>query len=97
MSKYKFYFAAENNLCNQYITEKYWENPFLINAVPIVLGGSNYADPQLAIPGSFINAFDFKTPQKLVEYIKKVDSDDTLYNSYFNWKRHYKLFHEKES
>ena len=97
MSKYKFYFAAENNLCNQYITEKYWENPFLINAVPIVLGGSNYADPQLAIPGSFINAFDFKTPQKLVEYIKKVDSDDTLYNSYFNRKRHYKLFHEKES
>ena len=97
MSKYKFYFAAENNLCNQYITEKYWSNPFNINAVPIVLGGSNYADPQLAIPGSFINALDFKTPKKLVEYIKKLDSDDTLYNSYFNWKRNYKLFHENES
>ena len=97
MGKYKFYFAAENNLCNQYITEKYWRNPFSINAVPIVLGGSNYADAQLAIPGSFINALDFKTPKKLVEYIKKLDSDDTLYNSYFNWKRYYKLFHEKES
>ena len=96
MSKYKFYFSAENNLCNQYITEKYWSNPFKINAVPIVLGGSNYADPQLAIPGSFINALDFKTPQDLVEYIKKVDSNDTLYNSYFNWKKRYKLFQEKQ-
>ena len=97
MSKYKFYFSAENNLCNQYITEKYWHNPFSINAIPIVLGGSNYADPQLAIPGSFINALDFKTPKKLVEYIKKVDSNDTLYNSYFNWKKYYKRFREKES
>ena len=40
---------------------------------------------------------DFKTPKKLVEYIKKLDSDDTLYNTYFNWKRYYKLFDEKES
>ena len=24
--KYKFYFAAENNLCTDYITEKYWQN-----------------------------------------------------------------------
>ena len=79
MSKYKFYFSAENNLCNQYITEKYWSNPFKINAVPIVLGGSNYSDPQLAIPGSFISALDFKTPKDLVEYIMKVDSNDTLY------------------
>ena len=96
MSKYKFYFSAENNLCNQYITEKYWSNPFKINAVPIVLGGSNYADPQLAIPGSFISALDFKTPKDLVEYIKKVDSNDTLYNSYFNWRKRYKLFQEKQ-
>ena len=96
MSKYKFYFSAENNLCNQYITEKYWSNPFKINAVPIVLGGSNYSDPQLAIPGSFISALDFKTPKDLVEYIKKVDSNDTLYNSYFNWKKYFKIFQEKQ-
>ena len=93
MSKYKFYFAAENNLCKQYITDKFWCKLFSIKDVPTVLGGSNYADPQLAIPGSFINALEFKTPKKLVEYIKKLDSD----NSYFHWKRYYKLFHEKES
>ena len=96
MSKYKFYFSAENKLCNQYITEKYWSNPFKINAIPIVLGGSSYSDPQLAIPGSFISALDFKTPKDLVEYIKKVDSNDTLYNSYFNWKKYFKIFQEKQ-
>ena len=97
MSKYKFYFSAENNFCNQYITEKYWSTPFKINAVPIVLGGSTYSDPELAIPGSFIDAMDFQTPKDLVEYIKKVDSNDTLYNSYFKWKRYYKVFQEKKS
>ena len=97
MSKYKFYFSAENNFCNQYITEKYWSTPFRTNAVPIVLGGSSYSDPELAIPGSFINAMDFQTPKDLVEYIKKVDSNDTLYNSYFKWKKYYKVFQEKQS
>ena len=88
MSKYKFYFAAENKLCNQYITEKCRHKFFSINEVPIVLGGSNYAEPQLATPGSLINVLGFKTPKKLVEYIKKLDSDDTLDNSYFNSKRY---------
>lgn len=93
MQKYKFYFAAENNFCNDYITEKYWVNPFKIIAVPIVLGGANYSD--LAIPGSYIDAFDFKSPRELVEYIKMVDTNDTLYNSYFMWKKHYEIYSEK--
>ena len=92
--KYKFYFSAENRLCKHYITEKYWTTPFRINALPIVLGGSNYSDPLLAVPGSFINAFDFNSPNDLVNYIKKVDQDDKLYNSYFQWKKHYKVIPE---
>ena len=92
--KYKFYFSAENRLCKHYITEKYWTTPFRINAVPIVLGGSNYSDLHLAVPGSFINALDFNSPKDLVDYIKKVDQDDKLYNSYFQWKKHYKVIPE---
>jgi len=97
LRQYKFYFAAENGLCNQYITEKYWKNTFQINAIPITLGGSNYSDPRLAIPGSYINAMDFPTPQHLVNYIKKVDTNKTLYNEYFKWKKKFKLFKEKQS
>ena len=37
MSKYDFYFAAENNLCNQYITEKYWGNFFRLMKFPLFL------------------------------------------------------------
>jgi len=94
---YKFYFSAENNLCKDYITEKYWSNPFNMNAIPITLGGSNYSDPRLAIPGSFINALDFNSPKELVDYIKLVDSNDTLYNEYFEWKKFYKFYEERTS
>jgi len=96
LKAYKFYFAAENNLCDNYITEKYWRNAFQNGAVPITLGGSNYSDPRLAIPGSYINALDFKTPQDLIRYIKKVDNNDTLYNELFKWKKKFKIFKEKE-
>jgi len=91
LKQYKFYFSAENNLCDNYITEKYWRNPFEVDAIPIVLGGSKYSDPHLAIPGSFINALDFNSPKELVDHLKKVGSDDVLYNQYFEWKKLYKV------
>ena len=89
LRKYKFYLAFENSFCSDYVTEKYWLLPLENNMIPIVLGGANYKDPRLAIPGSFINVFDFKNPKQLIEYIQKVDSNDTLFNSYFAWKKKY--------
>ena len=55
------------------MSEKYWEIPFAINDVPIVFGGTDYLKE--AVPGSYINAFDFQSPMKLVEYIRNVDND----------------------
>lgn len=91
--EYKFYFAAENKLCKDYITEKYWGLSFRENAnmVPIVFGGADYSDPRLAIPGSFIDAFQFSSPKKLADYLLAVDKNDTLYNEYFAWKRDWTL------
>jgi hypothetical protein len=34
-------------------------------------------------PSTFINANDFKNIDELVEYVKKVDNDQELFNSYF--------------
>ena len=89
MKDFKFYLSAENSLCVDYITEKYWTTPFINNLLPIVMGGANYSNPLLAIPGSFIDASNFSSVGKLAEYIHKVDKDDELYNSYFKWKGMY--------
>ena len=92
LRKHKFYLAAENSFCTDYITEKYWVTPFYYDLVPIVFGGADYSDPRLAIPGSFIDALKFKSVKHLADYIKEVDNDDSKYNSLFKWKQKYKLW-----
>jgi alpha-1,3-fucosyltransferase len=85
--KYKFYLSFENSICTDYVTEKFFE---IMNRdmVPVVYGGANYS--QIAPLHSYINAFDF-TPEKLAQYLKKLDENDSLYNEYFWWKDHYRV------
>ena len=92
--EYKFVFAAENRLCQDYVTEKYWRRSFNtgVNAIPIVLGGANYSDPRIAIPGSFIDALKFSSPKALAEYLLLVDKNDTLFNEYFKWKPYWTFY-----
>ena len=40
-----------------------------------MIGGADYNDPRLAVPGSFINAQDFNTVQELAKYLIKVDNN----------------------
>ena len=86
-NKYKFYLSFENGICTDYVTEKFFE---LLNRdiIPIVYGGANYS--QIAPPHSYINALDY-TPEKLAEYLKILDANDTLYNEYFWWKDYYRV------
>lgn len=92
LRKHRFYFAAENGLCEDYITEKYWYKSSEVNTIPIVLGGSNYFDSRLAIPGSFIDPFDFENPKKLANHLQELTKNDTMFNSYFKWKTEWKLY-----
>jgi len=92
ISDYKFYLAFENQLCDGYVTEKYWHRAIKNNVVPIVLGGSSYGDPRVAIPGSYINVLNFKNIDMLAKYIKYLDSNHTAYNEYFRWKEVYTLW-----
>ncbi|EDV21253.1 uncharacterized protein TRIADDRAFT_60294 [Trichoplax adhaerens] len=95
--QYKFYLSFENKVCKDYVTEKFYANALLYDMVPIVLGGANYQDPQVAPPGSYINAFDFKNIEELSQYILKVDKDDSLYNQYFQWRANYTIVRMKMS
>jgi len=85
--QYKFYLAFENSICDEYVTEKFFD---MIgrNIVPVVLGGADYAS--LAPPHSYINALHY-TPEQLALYLQRLDADDALYAEYFWWKPHYRV------
>ena len=89
LSKYKFYLAFESGFCDDYITEKYWENAIKVNSVPVVLG-ANY-DSELVIPGSFIDVDKFSSIEELANYLNYLDKNDTAYNEYFQWKKIYRM------
>jgi alpha-1,3-fucosyltransferase len=88
-SQYLFYLSFENSICNDYVTEKFW-NALSRNLLPIVLGGSNYT--QIAPPKSFINVDDFATPAELGKYLNFLAGNLTAYSEYFEWKQHFNVF-----
>uniref|UniRef100_A0A0K2UEL3 Fucosyltransferase n=1 Tax=Lepeophtheirus salmonis TaxID=72036 RepID=A0A0K2UEL3_LEPSM len=73
---YKFYYASENSLCKDYVTEKYFQ-ALRLPVVPVVYGKVNYS--AISPPHSFINVRDFKSPKALAEYLTYLDKNDTAY------------------
>ncbi|XP_054748150.1 alpha-(1,3)-fucosyltransferase 7-like [Lytechinus pictus] len=86
-SHYKFILALENSQCDGYVTEKFWLNGVMNGIVPIVYGGTRAAYEHIAPPNSFIHIGDFSSQQELVNYLLKVDKNDSLYNEFFAWRR----------
>ena len=85
---YKFYLAFENSLCVDYLTEKIW-NILSLNVVPVVLGGADYK--LFLPPHSYIDVRDFKSPKQLAHYLFDLNSNDTLYRQYFEWKHYFEV------
>lgn len=94
---YKFYLAFENSLCKDYITEKFWKNALIHGALPVVMGANKGDYIKVAPPGSFIHVDDFKSPKELATYLKMLNSNDDLYNKYFEWKINYTITKTGES
>ncbi|CAH1785021.1 unnamed protein product [Owenia fusiformis] len=82
---YKFYLAFENSNCQQYITEKFFENALRNHVIPVVMGGRRDNYVQMAPPNSFIHVKDFKNPESLAKYLIKIDKNNELFESYFDW------------
>jgi hypothetical protein len=75
-SQYKFTIAFENSEQIGYTTEKL-VHPKLVDSIPIYWGNPDvYKDWNTK---SFINAYDFKNLNELIEFIKIIDNDDNLY------------------
>ncbi|KAI0217036.1 Alpha-(1,3)-fucosyltransferase C, partial [Lamellibrachia satsuma] len=82
---YKFMFAFENSLCEDYVTEKVWQiMQMQLNVILVVMGNSKYQE--LLPPHSFIDVSDFPSPKALAEHLTRLDGDDALYNEYFQWR-----------
>ena len=81
--RYKFLIAFENSVVSEYVSEKIW-HAYLSQTIPIYYGTSDVYDQ---VPGAntFIDARKFNGPQQLAEYIKKIEDDDSLYKSFFNF------------
>ena len=85
---YRFYLAAENSLCPDYVTEKFYR-ALMNDIVPVVFGGADYT--QYAPPNSYINVADFKSPKDLADYLLLLSKNDALYSKYFEWKKDYEV------
>ncbi len=87
-STYKFYLGFENSICQDYVTEKLFRT-LSSEIVPIVFGGTNYSRD--APPNSVINVEDYSSPEELARYLRRLASNETEYNSYFEWKKSYDI------
>uniref|UniRef100_A0A2P2HYE3 Fucosyltransferase n=2 Tax=Hirondellea gigas TaxID=1518452 RepID=A0A2P2HYE3_9CRUS len=81
---FKFYLSFESVLCNDYITEDFFQ-ALRYDLVPVVYG-LGYQNLDLP-PKSHINVFDFGSLNELVDFLKYLDRNDTAYNEYFSWKK----------
>lgn len=75
-AQHYFYFAFENSVCRDYVTEKVFSYMEKI-IVPIVLKRS-FASSILP-NGSFIAIDDFNSPASLAEHLKYLQSNKTEY------------------
>eukprot|EP00095_Tigriopus_kingsejongensis_P002490 maker-scaffold64_size435223-snap-gene-2.27 protein:Tk02490 transcript:maker-scaffold64_size435223-snap-gene-2.27-mRNA-1 annotation:"predicted protein" len=88
LKSYKFCLSFENSICDDYVTEKFFQRA-QGDILTIVMGGANY--DEMAPPHSHLNVKDFKSPQALAKYLKYLDGNDEAYLSYFWWKDHYQV------
>ena len=87
---YKFYLAFENDLCANYITEKFWRS--LDNdMIPIVLGPPSTDYKRIAPNKSFISVEDYSSLKELADYILYLDKNTTAYEEFFEWKKYYDI------
>lgn len=85
--EYKFYLAFDNSYCRDYVSEKYWL-AFDRGQIPII-AAPKYNLEMLPV-NSYLNVFDFSSIKGLADRMIEIGNNETLYNSFFHWKRYYK-------
>ncbi len=84
LKDYKFSLAFENSQYLGYTTEKLMQS-LVGNTVPIYWGNPDVA--QDFNPAAFINCNDYASFDEVIEVVKAIDNDDTLYRKYLSQPR----------
>lgn len=78
---YKFSIACENEVYEDYITEKII-HAYMARTIPIYYGDTNVC--KIFNPNSFINVSDFKSDDELLKRIEEIDNDVDLFLQIIN-------------
>ena len=81
----KFWFSAENFLCDGYVTEKWWL-PYAFGSVPVLYGTDVHVEYAPAAD-SFIDVRKFSTAAALGKFLLQLDVDDAAYMRYHAWRK----------
>ena len=77
-STYRFHIAFENSLCEDYITEKFYEN-YKYDIIQVVRGGNLKNRPVIAARGAYISTTDFTNAHLLGQYLQQLSERPTQY------------------
>ncbi len=83
MRQYAFYFAFENEITQDYISEKLWST-FGAGVLPVYFGAPNIKDH---VPEhSIVNVADYDSRADLANHLKDILENKDLYDSYHEWR-----------
>ena len=99
LKDYTFYLAFENNLCRDYISEKFWK---VLEAsgptIPVALGGLSIEEyDKVAPPNSFIHVKNFSSPKQVAQHLKLVAENPDAFNYYHQWRNEFDLSRQGDS
>ncbi|XP_053390912.1 glycoprotein 3-alpha-L-fucosyltransferase A-like, partial [Mercenaria mercenaria] len=77
INQYKFFLAFENSFCNNYFSEKVFDN-FDYDTVMVTRGGKKGQINQILPVGTFLSTDDFKNAKELGLYLKSIKNETYL-------------------
>lgn len=83
MQRYLFHLAFENEISDDYITEKVW-GALESGTLPVYLGALNARDR--LPPNSTVFASDFESPEELGSHLQLLTEDEERYMQYHEWR-----------
>ncbi|XP_075257198.1 4-galactosyl-N-acetylglucosaminide 3-alpha-L-fucosyltransferase 9-like isoform X2 [Convolutriloba macropyga] len=82
----KVYFAFENSLCLDYVTEKF-SNAIMTHTIPVVTGFKSSYERKM--PGSFIHVNDFQNLSSLGAHLNELVKDEDKLLNYHSWRQNF--------